>query len=76
MSNVNGNAFAGTCQKAVVAVLNAIATGGEDRREHFAEARLAVDKALKDAHSGEEWYFAESLRRGIQEVQASSLDAA
>jgi hypothetical protein len=68
--------FAGACQAAIVAVLNAIATDGNERRGHLNEAKLAVDKALHDAHSNEEWYLADHLRRGIKEAEACSLDAA
>ena len=72
--NVTG--FAGACQEAVIAVLDAIATVGEERRGHLKEAKLAVDRALHDAHSGEEWYLADHLRRGIKEVEARAHDAA
>jgi hypothetical protein len=68
--------FAGACQEAVMAVLDAIATVGEDRRGHLADAKLAVDRALHDAHSGEEWYLADHLRRGIKQVEARARDAA
>jgi hypothetical protein len=68
--------FAGACQEAVAAVLDAIATAGEQRRKHLAQAKLAVERAASDAHSNEEWYLAEHLRRGIKEVEACSLDAA
>lgn len=70
------SAFAGACQDAMTAVLEAIASEGDERRGRLAEAKLAVDRASQDAHSGEEWYFAEHLRRGIKEVEACSLDAA
>jgi hypothetical protein len=60
----------------VTAVLGAIATNGEERRGHLAQAKQAVDRASHDAHSSEEWYLAEHLRRGIKEVEACSLDAA
>ena len=72
--NVTG--FAGACQEAVIAVLDAIATVGEERRGHLKEAKLAVDRALHDAHSGEEWYLPDHLRRGIKEVEARAHDAA
>ncbi|WNG93710.1 hypothetical protein [Mycobacterium sp. ITM-2016-00318] len=74
VSNLSG--FAGACQEAVVAVLDAIATVGEERRGHLADAKLAVDRALHDAHSGEEWHLADHLRRGIKDVEVRSLDAA
>jgi len=76
MSVRNLSGFAGACQEAVIAVLDAIATVGEERRGHLVDAKLAVDKALHDAHSGEEWYLADHLRRGIKDVEARSLDAA
>src|SRR4051812_33588543 len=72
----NPTGFPGACQEAMVAVLDAIATVGEERREHLNHAKLAVDKALHDAHSGEEWYLADHLRQGIKEVEASLRDAA
>ena len=50
----NLTGFAGACQEAVIAVLDAIATVGEERRGHLTDAKLAVDRALHDAHSGEE----------------------
>ena len=62
----NLTGFAGACQEAVIAVLDAIATVGEERRGHLTDAKLAVDWALHDAHSGEEWYLADHLRRGNQ----------
>ena len=65
--------LAGACQAALIAVLDAIATVGEERRGHLTDAKLAVDRALHDAHSGEEWYLADHLRRGIREVGASTL---
>ena len=76
MSIAKATAFTGSCQEAVDAVLNAISTAGEQRRVHLAEAKLAVERASQDAHSNEEWYFADHLRRGIKEVEACSLDAA
>ena len=66
----NLTGFAGACQEAVIAVLDAIATVGEERRGHLTEAKLSVDRALHDAQSGEEWYLADHLRRGIREVEA------
>jgi hypothetical protein len=60
----NLTGFAGACQEAVIAVLDAIATVGEERRGHLTDAKLAFDRALHDAHSGEEWYLADHLRRG------------
>ena len=59
-----------------MAVLDTIATVGEERRGHLADAKLAVDRALHDAHSGEEWYLADHLRRGIKQVEARARDAA
>ncbi len=71
----NLTAFATACQEAMRAILHAIATRGEERRGHLSDAKLAVDKALRDAHSGEEWYLADNLRRGIKEVEARARDA-
>ncbi len=76
MSARNLSGFAGACQEALIAVLDGIATVGGERREHLIDAKLAVDRALHDAHSGEEWYLADHLRRGIKDVEAHSLDAA
>jgi hypothetical protein len=67
--------FGSACQDAVGAVLHAITARGEERRGHLAEAKLAVDKALRDAQSGEEWCLAEHLRQGIKDVQAHLRDA-
>jgi hypothetical protein len=72
----NLTAFAGACQQAISAVLAALATVGDERRGHLREAKLAVDEALHRAQSGEEWYLAVHLRRGIKEAEACSLDAA
>ena len=66
----NLTGFAGACQEAVIAVLDAIATVGEERRGHLKDAKLAVDRALHVAHSAEEWYLADQVRRGIKEVEA------
>ena len=66
----NLTGFAGACQAALIAVLDAIATVGEERRGHLKGAKLAVDRALHVAHSGEEWYIADQVRRGIKEVEA------
>jgi hypothetical protein len=72
----NLTSFAGACQEAVIAVLDAIATVGEERRGHLTDAKLAFDRASHDAHSGEEWYLADHLRRGIREVEARAQHAA
>jgi hypothetical protein len=69
VTNLTG--FATACQEAMRAVLHAITTGGEERRGHLADAKSAVDKALQDAHSGEEWY----LGQGIKDVEARVRDA-
>lgn len=68
--------FAASFQEAVEAVLAAIVTAGEERRGHLSTAKLAVEKALHDSHSGEEWYLADHLRRGIKDVEAHARDAA
>ena len=75
MSVTHLTCFATACQEAVRAVLHAITTRGEERRGHLSEAKLAVDKALHDAHSGEEWYLAVHLRRGIKDVETRLRDA-
>ena len=73
---VTNPSFTDAFQEAVVAVLDAIATAGEERCRNLQNARLAVDKALRDSHSGEEWYLADHLRRGIKDVAAHAWDAA
>ena len=72
----NFTSFAGAFQEAVVAVLNAMVTVGEERRGQLRNAKLAVDKALHDSRNGEEWYLADHLRRGIKDVEARERDAA
>lgn len=67
--------FASACQQAMMATLRAIASGGGERRGHLSDAKLAVDKALHDAHSSEEWCLADHLRRGIKDVEARVRDA-
>ena len=67
MTARNLTVFAGACQEALIAVLDAIATVGEERRGHLQDAKLAVDRALHVAHSAEEWYLADQVRRGIKE---------
>ena len=76
MTVKNLTGFADACQEAVVAVLDAIVTVGEERRGHLKDAKLAVERALHDSHSGEEWYLADHLRRGIKDVEARAQDAA
>jgi hypothetical protein len=71
----NFTGFAAACQDAMMALLHALATGGQQCREHLSDAKLAADKALHDAHTGEEWYLAEHLRRGIKDVEARLRDA-
>ncbi|EUA08627.1 hypothetical protein I546_4507 [Mycobacterium kansasii 732] len=68
--------FAGAFHEAVVAVLDAIVTAGDERREHLEHAKRAVEKALRDSRSGAEWYLAEHLRQGIKDVEARTRDAA
>ena len=75
MTVTNFTGFAKACQDAMMAVLHAIATGGEQRRGHLSDAKLAVDRALHEAHTGEEWYLAHHLRRGIKDVEARARDA-
>jgi hypothetical protein len=67
--------FASACQDAVGAVLHAITARGEERRKHLSDAKLAVDTALHDAQSGEEWYLADHLRQGIKDVESRLRDA-
>ncbi|MBX7434183.1 hypothetical protein JDV09_19015 [Mycobacterium sp. Y57] len=76
MTVKNFTSFASACQEAMVAVLDAISTVGDERRVHLKDAKLAVGKALHDAHSSEEWYLADQLRRGINEVEVRSREAA
>jgi hypothetical protein len=76
MTVKNLTSFAKAYEQAVVAVLDAIATVGEERREHLKVAKLAVGRAVHDAHSGEEWYLADHLRRSIKEVETSPREAA
>ena len=76
MAVTNLSCFAGACQQAVVAVLSAIASVGEERQAHLKDAKLAVDRALHDAHSGEEWDLANHLRRGIKDVETSPRQVA
>jgi hypothetical protein len=47
----NLTGFAGACQEALIAVLDAIAAVGDERRGHLKDAKLAVDRALHVAHS-------------------------
>ncbi|HET7666085.1 MAG TPA: hypothetical protein VFK56_08455, partial [Mycobacterium sp.] len=71
MSVKKVSTFTAACQEAANAVLAAIGAVGDERRGHLAEARLAVDRAMHNAHSGDEWFLADHLRRGIKEVEAS-----
>ena len=61
--------FAQAYREAVDAVLKAVATIGEERRQHLSDARMAVGKASHNALSGEEWYLADHLRRSIKDVE-------
>jgi hypothetical protein len=72
----NRTGFAAACRDAVIAVLDAIAAAGDERQARLADAKLAVDRALREAQSGEEWYLADHLRLGIKDVAASAPDAA
>jgi hypothetical protein len=67
--------FATACQEAMQATLHAISSVGDECRGHLSQAKLAIDKALHDAHSGEEWYLADHLRRGIKDVETRVRDA-
>ncbi|OSC28103.1 hypothetical protein B8W69_12900 [Mycobacterium vulneris] len=75
MSVTHLDGFANSCQEAVKAVLHAITAQGEERRGHLSDAKSAVDMALRDAHSGEEWHLAEHLRQGIKDVETRLRDA-
>lgn len=75
MSVTHLGGFATACQEAVRAVLHAITAQGEERRGHLSDAKAAVDMALRDAHSGEEWYLAQHLRQGIKDVETRLRDA-
>ena len=76
MTVVNPDNFNSACQEAMVAVLDAIAAAGNERRGLLTTAKRAVARALHDAHSGAEWSFADQLRRGIKDVEAQMQDAA
>jgi len=75
MSVTHLTGFATACQEAMRTVLRAFISRGEERRGHLSDAKLAVDKALHDAHSGEEWYLAEHLRQGIKVMETHLRDA-
>jgi hypothetical protein len=72
----NLTGFAGACQEALMGVLDAITTVGDERQAHLKDAKLAVDRALHVAHSAEEWYLADQVRKGIKEVEACARHAA
>jgi hypothetical protein len=76
MTVANPADFAPACQEAMVAVLAAIAAGGNERRRLLTTAKSAVDRASHDAHSSAEWCLADQLRRGIKDVEARVQDAA
>jgi hypothetical protein len=71
----NFTGFASACQDAMMALLRALAVGGQQRRGHLSDAKLAADKALHDAQTNAEWYLADNLRRGIKDVEARLRDA-
>jgi hypothetical protein len=73
---MNRTGFAKACRDAVVAVLDAIGAAGKEREVRLTAAKLAVDRALHEAQSGDEWYLADHLRRGIKDVEARGQDAA
>lgn len=72
----NFTAFFAAMQEAVFEVLDAIAARAEERRGHLTNAKLAVERALHDSHSAEEWHLADQLRRGIKDVEAYARDGA
>ena len=76
MTVANPADFASACQEAMVAVLDAIAAAGKERRGLLTTAKRAVARALHDAHSSAEWCLADQLRRGIKDVEARMQDAA
>ncbi len=78
IKNLTGfaGAFHESFQEAVAAVLDALVTVGDERRGHFKNAKLAVEKALHDSSSAEEWYLADHLFRGIKDVELRARDAA
>lgn len=55
---------------------SAFVTVGDERRGHLSEAKAAVEKALHDSRSGEEWYLADHLRRGIKDVEVRAQGVA
>ena len=75
MSVTHLTRFGTACQEAVGAVLHALTARAEERRKHLSDAKLAVDAALHDAQSGEEWYLADHLRQGIRDVETRLRDA-
>ena len=76
MTSANPADFASACQEAMVAALEALAAAGMERRGFFINAKMAVDRAMHDAHSSAEWCLADQLRRGIKDVEARAGDAA
>ena len=76
MTTLGRVGFAASCREAITAVLDAIEAVGTERQGRFTEAKLAVDRALREAQRSEEWYLADSLRRGIKDVEARAQDAA
>ena len=59
-------------------MLDAIATVGDGKPtgDTWKDAELVVDRASDVAHSAEEWYLADQVRRGIKEVEAHARHAA
>ena len=54
--------FARACEEALIAVMDAIATVGEERRGHLQDAKLAVDRAFHDGRVAEEWFVSRRRR--------------
>lgn len=78
MTNMMGTKFTGfatACEDAMMALLHALAVGGQQCRGHLSDAKAAAEKALHDANTSAEWYLADSLRRGIKDVEARLRDA-
>jgi len=72
----NLTGFAGVCQEALIAVLDAIATVGDERQGTLRTPNSRSTGALHVAHSAEEWYLADQVRRGIKDVEAHARHAA
>ncbi len=54
--------FARACEEDLIAVMDAIATVGEERRRHLQDAKLTVDRALHDGRIAEKWFVSRRRR--------------